>query len=92
MHNEVVEDPSPPSIVFEERTLKGALQTGGIDGFGPWEITISDSATKDLRELRRGDKSKAAIVVKRIQYVMLDMMKSALSELTQTAFKGPLLW
>ena len=88
----MVEDPSPPSIYSEERTLKGVLQTGGIDGFGPWEIIISDSATKDLRELRHGDKSKAEIVVKRIKYVILDVMKSALSELTQTAFKGPLLW
>lgn len=91
-HNEVAEDSSPPSIYFEERTLKSALQTGDIDGFGPWEIIISDSATKDLRELRRSDKSKAEIVIKRIRYVTLDMMKSAWSELTQTAFEGLLLW
>ena len=66
-HNEVLEVPPLPSIYLEERALKGALQIGGIEGFGPWEIIISDSVTKDLRELRRSDKRKAEIVVSRIK-------------------------
>ena len=72
MHNDVVEEPSLPSIHLGERTLRGALQAGDVDGFGPWEIIISDSASKYLRELRRNDKRKAEIVIINIKYVMLD--------------------
>ena len=70
-HNDVVEE----SIHLDEGVLRSALQTGNVDGFGPWEITISDSASKDLRELRRSDKRKAAIVVNKIKYVMSDVCK-----------------
>ena len=70
MHNGVVEESSLLSIHLDERALRGALQTGNVDGFGPWEVTISDSASKDLRELRRSDKRRAEIVVGKIKYVM----------------------
>ncbi|KAL4069229.1 hypothetical protein J3A83DRAFT_3504128 [Scleroderma citrinum] len=66
-YNEVVEELSPPPIHLKEQSLEGALQTSDVDGFGPWEIIISDSATKDLREARRSDAKNAEVIVSRIK-------------------------
>ncbi|KAG6331189.1 hypothetical protein ID866_7900 [Astraeus odoratus] len=60
-----VDQSSSTSAIYPQ-LLKAALQVDGVEGFGQWNIVISSSATKDLKEIKWSDKRRAEFVMNKI--------------------------
>ncbi|KAG5646925.1 hypothetical protein DXG03_002001 [Asterophora parasitica] len=56
-----------PSAYPMVQPMKSALHFNSADGFGEWRILISTRADGDLREARRKDRKRFAIIVKKIK-------------------------
>ncbi|KIY72674.1 hypothetical protein CYLTODRAFT_449643 [Cylindrobasidium torrendii FP15055 ss-10] len=75
----------PVSAFPQVRPMKAALYFDSPKGFGPWTITMGETATKFLRTMRSKDKETLRIIIGK----MKDLSTGHFSSDNQKRLKGP---